>query len=246
MTVAVVPFGFQEVQLREACWVNGRPHFTRRSIGEWLGYPRPHQAIGTIINRHPHLRDSRWSVVLKLRTTDGKEYDQELFDPIGLQLIVFEFHQPKAIQFKVAAANLVWAYFNGQLKPYKEPPPELAPALALPRYSRARGQAIREIIAAHGWSIGKIRYRIRRLEAGLPPAPVVRRGMHYIHCRYRAVRPKALALRRQGQKFREIAAALRIPLSTVHSWTQKTEPAPQLAASGPAPQEIHAAEGVSP
>jgi transposase len=54
-----------------------------------------------------------------LATTDGKKYDTRLYDPIGLQLIIFESRQPKAIQFKVAVAHLVCAYAKGDLKPSK-------------------------------------------------------------------------------------------------------------------------------
>jgi len=118
MTTTLVPFVHDAIRLQEACWVNGRPHFTRRAIGQWLGYRHPQKAVDNLIGRCPHLRDPRWSVALKLRGTDGKEYDHEVVDPIGLQLILFESRQRKAIEYKIAVASLVWAYMSGQLKPY--------------------------------------------------------------------------------------------------------------------------------
>ncbi len=220
MSAALVPFAFGATKLQQACWLGQKPWFTRRAIGVWLGYRFPQQAINKIVQRSPHLADPRWSAEVKTTSPDGKRYDHQLHDPIGLQLILMKSNQAKALEYQVAAANLVWAYMTGQLKPYREPPPELAPALACRKGSRARGQAIREIMAAQGWKIGRVRYRINRLEAGLPPAG--RRGpgpgVRFFHKRYRAIAPKALELRRQGLRLREIAGQLGVPLSTVGLW----------------------------
>lgn len=113
----LVPFQFQEVQLKEACWMDGKPWFTRRAIGEFLGYLDPKDAIQAIIRRNPHIDEPQWSVASKLKATDGKEYETRVYDPIGLQLIIFESRQPKARAYKVAVAHLVWAYMQGQLRP---------------------------------------------------------------------------------------------------------------------------------
>lgn len=136
-----MPFVFEGMALKESCWMDGKPYFTRKAIGEFLEYPHPKQAIGTILKRNPHIRDTRWSSVLKLRTelSTGKgendvlthqfnerakgqyerEVEVEVFDPIGLQLIIFESHQPKAKLYKIAVAHLVWAVMTGNLKPSK-------------------------------------------------------------------------------------------------------------------------------
>ena len=141
---AVVPrqFAFEGVELKEACWLDGKPYFTRKAIGIWLEYAYPQEAIDKIIERNPHIKDSRWSsqvkltcelptgkgndrsyerkaVTVKLRATDGKEYETEVYNPVGLQLIIFESSQPKARGYKIWAANLVHAFMTGQLK---EPP----------------------------------------------------------------------------------------------------------------------------
>jgi len=55
--------------------------------------------------------------VVSLTTTDGKRYKQKTYNPIGMQLIVFESRQPKAIQYKIAVANLVYAFMKGELSP---------------------------------------------------------------------------------------------------------------------------------
>ncbi len=119
MDTCLVPFRHQTadgaVALKEACWLNGKPYFTRRAIGEWLEYRDGQHGVDDIVQRNPHIR--QFSVPLKLRGTDGKNYEHEVYDPIGLQLIVFESRQPKAIQFKVMVAHLVAAFMRGELRP---------------------------------------------------------------------------------------------------------------------------------
>lgn len=109
------PFIFDQVRLKEACWINGVPYFTRRAIGEFLGYATPKQSIRKIIERNPYIDDDRWSVVVKLTTTDGKEYWTRVYNPIGLQLIMFESRQPKARFYKVAVAHFVYAFTRGEV-----------------------------------------------------------------------------------------------------------------------------------
>jgi hypothetical protein len=115
----MVHFQFEGMALKEACWMSGKPYFTGRAIGEFLEYANPGRDINRIVQRNSHINDPRWSVVAKLATTDGKKYSIRIYDPIGLQLIIFESQQPKAIQFKIAAAHLVHAYMTGELKPSK-------------------------------------------------------------------------------------------------------------------------------
>ncbi|MBI5815907.1 MAG: hypothetical protein HZB29_09890 [Nitrospinae bacterium] len=122
-------FDFDGERLQEACWINGKPYFTRRAIGEWLEYENPQKAVDNIISRNPHISDPRWSSTLNLRVelTTGKggnstyerESEQEVYSPVGLQLIVFESGQPKAREYKIWVANLVHAFMSGELK---EPP----------------------------------------------------------------------------------------------------------------------------
>lgn len=118
---SLVPFDWQDIRLKEACWLNGKPYYTRRAIGIFLEYAgsRSQKAVDKIIERNSHIR--QWAVTVKLTATDGKDYETEVYDPIGLQLICFESRQPKAIAYKVAVAHLVWAYVNGQLRPPVDP-----------------------------------------------------------------------------------------------------------------------------
>jgi hypothetical protein len=116
----IIPFSFQGMALRESCWINGVPYFTSRAIGEFLEYKDPMRKINHLVRRNPYLLSFR--TVLKLGTVeDGRHVVRDLyiFDPIGLQCIFFESHQPKAIQYKISVANLVWGMANGKLKPSK-------------------------------------------------------------------------------------------------------------------------------
>ena len=120
-TTSLVPFEYQEIQLSESVEINGKPYFTRKAIGEWLGYANPQKAIDNILERNQHIRE--FSKALKLgcmqNTGKGSTYERkietEVYDPIGFQLIVMESGQPKAVQYKVAVAHLVQAYAAGQL-----------------------------------------------------------------------------------------------------------------------------------
>ncbi|WP_027358395.1 BRO-N domain-containing protein [Desulforegula conservatrix] len=133
------PFTYLDVSLKESVYINNVPYFTRKAIGEWLGYDRPQEAIDKIIRRNPHIDNPEWSTTVKLtvvqaswksvppklRDTEGHDhtpqtgvYDREIetrvYDPIGLQLIVFESRQPKAIQYKIAVAKLVADMASGR------------------------------------------------------------------------------------------------------------------------------------
>ncbi len=174
----MVAFNYQDIALREACWISGKPYFTRRAIGEWLEYKKPQEAIDKIIKRNPHIdnpvhpklgcteRKYRWSTTVKLTAVDGKEYDIRVYDPIGLQLIVFESRQPKAIAYKIAVANLVWAYMNGTLKPSKwSRKGDLVSAarqvMSLP-CSHKRGALMRDLAEREGCSLCTMYRRVRK------------------------------------------------------------------------------------
>jgi hypothetical protein len=155
----MVPFSFRDVELKEACWLNGKPHYTRRSIGEFLGYAgsQSQKAVDKIIERNTYIR--QWGSTVKLTVEDfvgstsrTREIETVVYDPIGLQLITFESRQPKAREYKVAVAHLVWAYMNGQLRPPVDPSylGKLRAIEALPW--RQRGLAIRMLAQSNGCS----------------------------------------------------------------------------------------------
>ncbi|BBO84520.1 hypothetical protein DSCO28_50860 [Desulfosarcina ovata subsp. sediminis] len=167
--MGMVAFNYQDIAIREACWISGKPYFTRRSIGEWLEYKYPQEAIDKIIQRNPHISDSRWSTQVKLTCVEGDRNvsrNIDVHDPIGLQLIVFESRQPKAVAYKIAVANLVWAYMNGTLKPSKwSRKGDLVAAarqvMSLP-CSHKRGALMRDLAEREGCSLCTMYRRVRK------------------------------------------------------------------------------------
>lgn len=165
----MIPFQFQGVALQEACWISGKPYFTRRAIGEWLEYSHPGQAVNKIVQRYPYIGDQRWATEVKLTSVEGdREVTRivDIHDPISFQLIVFKSNQPKAIQYQIAVANLAWAYMNGQLKPSKWTlRGDLVAAgrqiHSLPQ-GRARGGLMRDLAEREGCSMATIYRRIAR------------------------------------------------------------------------------------
>jgi len=168
----MVLFQFEGMELREACWIDGKPYFTRRAIGEWLGYKYPLEAIDKLIERNPHIEDPRWSTQVNLTWVEGvREVTRavRVYDPIGFQLIVFESRQAKATAYKIAVANLAWAYMNGELVPSRwARRGDLAAAArqihSLPP-SRARGRLVRDL-AEHDGVSRQTAYRRLQLVSG--------------------------------------------------------------------------------
>lgn len=115
---SLTPFAWGEIELSETIQIDGVPHATKTAIGEWLDYADPRDAINKIIERNPHLR--RWSVAVKLTATDGKNYDSEVFHPVGFLLIVMESGQPIAHAMKQVVAEFVHRYAGPQKLSFRE------------------------------------------------------------------------------------------------------------------------------
>lgn len=155
----LAPFSFQRLQLKEVCWLNGKPYYTKPAIGSFLEYSIQtlDRVINRIILRNPYIRE--FATCVKLTQVEGGHEvtrEVEVYDPIGLQLICFESRQPKAQAYKIAVAHLVWAYVNGQLRPPVDPSymGQLRALDLLPRGQR--GLATRVLAQAKDCSVGTI------------------------------------------------------------------------------------------
>lgn len=73
MQANISTFKFNEINLSQVVYRDGIPHATRAATGEFLEYADPQKAVDNILARNPHIE--AWSVPLKLRGTDGKNYD---------------------------------------------------------------------------------------------------------------------------------------------------------------------------
>lgn len=112
MSQALNRFTWNTIDLSQVVYLDGIPHATRAAIGEWLEYAEPIKAVSKILERNPHIESH--SVVVKLTSTDGKNYDTSVYHPIGFLLIVMESGQPKAQAMKVAVAEFVWRFAGPQ------------------------------------------------------------------------------------------------------------------------------------
>jgi transposase-like protein len=176
----LIPFNFKGVKLQESCWIDKKPYFTARAIGDFLEYNTPDRSIRKIVERNPHIL--QFSTNVKLTWVEGsREVTREVrvYDPIGFQLIVNKSNQPRAIAFQIAVAHLVVAYMKGEIKPVLPPKQAMLQALEvfkqieiLPQGSRA-GEMKRlseeigkGISTLHRWrkrlkETGHLRYRYK-------------------------------------------------------------------------------------
>lgn len=216
VTGSPIPFFFEGVQLKEACWIGNEPYLTRQAIGEFLEYSDPKKAIDKIIERNPYIDDDRFSTTVKLTVVEGgrnvTRYTR-IYNPIGLQLIIFESGQPKAKLCKIAIAHLVYTYMRGELK-------APAPGSYLERIQRylmaphgTKGDKMREICEVTGKGENTIYKHIKRIRNGLPiRKPRFDKGTRKSDPREVA---KVIELRKSGLKIRQIAEQTTLSLGTV-------------------------------
>lgn len=182
MNNIMIPFNFEGVRLQESCWIDKKPYFTQKAIGEWLEYKNPTKAINNIINRNPYIKT--FSVVLRLGTTWGKQKIQkehEVYDPIGLQLIINRSNQTKAIKFQIAAAKLVYAFITGKLKSLYVPT-DIAELMCF-KGGDERSAAVNKLAEKRGCSIFAVygEFRKYRKTQGLPIKTNSKKGTYFNH-----------------------------------------------------------------
>lgn len=86
---------------------------TREQIGSALEYSHPDIALGKIHSRHKKRLD-QFSVLTKLVSTDGKEYDTYLYTQKGVMEICRWSNKPKANQFMDWCWDVIEKYRNSQ------------------------------------------------------------------------------------------------------------------------------------
>lgn len=108
MSYHLNPLSVGQFSISESAMIDGIPHVTRNSMGDFLEYQYPKEAIAKIIERNPYIES--YSVVVNMTTTDGKKYDTRVYHPVGFMAVVLSSDQPKAKLVKEAVANLVYEY----------------------------------------------------------------------------------------------------------------------------------------
>lgn len=70
----LVPFVYRDVRLKESCWIDRKPYFTARAIGEWLEAKHPVKYVHNIVERNPHILQFSKEVDLVITQRTGKEH----------------------------------------------------------------------------------------------------------------------------------------------------------------------------
>lgn len=143
--VKQAPFGALLVD----CYTDGRGNFymTREQIGQALEYPHPQQAIDNIHKRHKERLDL-FSVILKMRTTDGKKYNTVLYQSRGVYEICRHSNQPKADAFYDCMYDVLEGLRLGylELQAHKTTPLWKATRAAGIETRKAEGQTIKQFV----------------------------------------------------------------------------------------------------
>jgi len=223
-------FNYEGLRIKESCWIAGKPHFTARAIGEWLEYRFPQQAITKIVERNSHIK--QFATVVILTTVEGgREVTREIevYDPIGLQLIINKSNQPKAVLFQVAVAHLVVDYINGDIRPSKwsqrgEFLSAARQALSLPE-GRKRRQIIINLAARENISLQQTYRRIEsatgeRLKTtkGRPRSTRTDAGTHRNQAEYEQVMQYKRVNPQAGPLTIKTALGLKTHVSTIKNW----------------------------
>lgn len=92
----------------------GDIYMTRNQIGEALEYAQPQRAMNKIHERNKERLD-KFSVVVKLGSTDGKAYDTHLYNEKGVYEIMRKSNQPKADEFYDFVYDVIEGLRKGEL-----------------------------------------------------------------------------------------------------------------------------------
>lgn len=113
-----------------------RIFMTRQQVGKALGYSEPQKAVDKIHARHKE-RLEPYSVTPKLVGTDGKSYFTTVYNQRGIMEICRWSNSPIADQFMDWVWDIIEAYRDGSLVPYR-PVPHYTDSCALTEESVAQ------------------------------------------------------------------------------------------------------------
>jgi prophage antirepressor-like protein len=140
---SVKPFRRFGIEIKECLWLDGNPYFTAAAIADWLELKSKADGVNQIVRRCSYIKrfskeitvtaevtqkTRKKSIPFNLKGIDSEESNNDaakskikrpiemrIYDPVGLQLIAMESRTKKAQEYKVAAAKVLWAFFQGKL-----------------------------------------------------------------------------------------------------------------------------------
>ncbi|WP_425058408.1 hypothetical protein SCACP_30580 [Sporomusa carbonis] len=175
---------------------------TREQIGRALEYPNPKRALSDMHKKHKERLD-KFSVVRKIRTTDGKEYNTYLYSARGIYEICRHSTQPKADAFYDFVYDILEGLRTGAIVAVS-----------------AEAGSVRELLQNVYVQLDLIQAKVLALEEAAErkpwPKKINKAGMAEV----------VLSMRREGRSLREITQALTamgvvVSLATVGRYCQK-------------------------
>lgn len=86
---------------------NNELFMTTSQLGTCLEYSNPIIAVSKIVSRNPYLKDIEFSVVTKMVSTDGKQYETRLFTEEGIYEITMLSKTEKAKEFRTFVRKVI-------------------------------------------------------------------------------------------------------------------------------------------
>lgn len=108
-------FWYIDIYFSEFLWSKDTPYFTRKSIGEALGYPAPETAVDNMLRKVPAILTT-----LEVTTTDhsGKKCKEKLYDLAGVLLIASHANTHLAPFVITNACMLLNLWHGGEFEEY--------------------------------------------------------------------------------------------------------------------------------
>lgn len=92
------------------------PYMTAEQLGVCLGYSNGRKGIDNLIDRNSYLKNSEFSVTLKMRATDGKQYNTRIFTEDGIYEITMLAKTEKAKEFRSWVRKILKSLRRGDTK----------------------------------------------------------------------------------------------------------------------------------
>ena len=93
---------------------NNEMFMTAFQLGSCLEYANPQKAIDNLISRNEYLKADEFSVTLKMRATDSKQYDTRIFTEDGIYEVTMLAKTEKAKEFRAFVRKLIKSIRKGE------------------------------------------------------------------------------------------------------------------------------------
>lgn len=141
---------------------NNEVFMTRNQIGEALGYAQVQRAMNKIHERNKERLD-KFSVVVKLGSTDGKSYDTTLYSEKGIYEIMRKSNQPKADDFYDFVYGVIEGLRKGELQIKVTPQTYVEALRALADAEEEKEKLSQEVVGLNH-TIGLMQPKIKYLD----------------------------------------------------------------------------------